>query len=298
MSTTFAATGLLVVTHSGPLEASKQVSLVYSRTVSHVFSNPPQGNGSQQISAEEAKQLIRIHQNREAALEGSVTTQALAEALGLPVWQVEQMVRDMRNRPPMAYQPMSSATWLKKRLWIWALAAICVLGMVSALGPLGKALDGISLEGPGSFGGNRTGRPGIYRRSVFEQGLAFGMTAPPGFSYKIKYGTVEAAANGDSDNYVSSKNLSPASLKIVQEEYTRSILDGFDRAIKQQPPNWVNGEAVGEIRPNYYDAGFADPFDFPLKKEAFPYKADSPAGKEMHDRLLQAIQSHWVDIMD
>ena len=263
--------------------------------VSHVFSSG-KGPDAQTLSAEEARQLIREHQNREAALEGTVTVQAMAETLGLPTWQVEQMVQTMRNRPPVVGQPMASGTWLKTQLWKWVLLAVIVM----CIGPaIGNSISNLDKSGWTSSGGNRKFRDGIYDHASVVLGREIGMTSTPGFSYKIKYGTIEAAANGDSDHYIHiSDEMSKENLNLIQEQYTNAILDGLNKAIAKYPPDWVNGEAPATVRPNYYPAGTADPIDLPLNKEAFPYDPNSQAGKELHDRLLQSIKDHWSDITD
>jgi hypothetical protein len=269
------------------------------KTVSHVFSTPPQGSGSQRLSADEAKQLIRTHQNRETEVPGSVTVQDMAEALGLPTWQVEQMVQEMRSRPRQGGQPMPAKEWLIKKLWIWALASIAVLaigtGGFGAVGNLDKSFNfnGLFDSKPKP---NRTQSDGIYEHAPVVKGRELGMAAPPGFSYIIKYGTLEAAANGDSKNYIHAEDLDSERTAIAQEAYTRFIIDGLDKAVAKVPPQWVDDAAIAVVTPNYYPAGYADSIDITLKKAAFPYDPASPAGKEFHDQLLKDIQDHWKDI--
>jgi len=299
-----------------------------------MFSNP-QEQGSQRISADEAKQLIRSHQNREAELQNSVTVQDMSETLNLPTWQVQQMVAEMRSHPTPMGAPMAGSTWLKTQLWKWVLAAIAVISFGPGLMAGVRGIDNaFGKFGSGGRGHNRaTVDDGIYDHDVVMLGRSFGMKSPPGFSYKIKYGTVEAAANGDSEHYVRVKTLSEENVAIAQEQYTEAILDGFGRAILKAPPEWVDGKAIGEVKPNYYPGGLAKAIDITLDQKAFetktqipapvappsteiepgtptapiplpdppqaeksPFKADSPEGKAMHDRLLQAIQEHWRDI--
>jgi len=160
-----------------------------------------------------------------------------------------------------------------------------------------RALDGTGWRS--TMGGNRKNQDGIYDHASVVLGRSLGMACSPGFSYKIKYGDVEAAANGDSEHYIHvDDDTSKENLNLIQEQYVNSILDGLNKAVAKYPPDWVNGEAPATVKPNYYPAGFADQIDFPLKKDAFPYDPNSPAGKEMHDRLLQAIKDHWSDITD
>lgn len=261
-----------------------------------MFSNTPPGDGSQRISAEEARELIRGHQNREAAeLPGSVTVQDMAEVLNLPVWQVEQMVNQLRNRPPVSGAPISSRDWLKTQLWKWVLVAVAVISIGPGIQSGVKALT--TLGSRGRVGTNRTQSDGIYDHASVALGREIGMTSTPGFSYKIKYGTVEAAANGDSKHYIEvSDDMSKENLNLIQEQYTNAILDGFSKAVAKYPPEWVNGEAPATVKPNYYPGGFADPIDVILEKNGFPYAPDSDSGKAMHDKLLQAIKDHWDDI--
>ena len=266
-----------------------------------MFSNTPPGDGSQRISAEEARELIRGHQNREATeLPGSVTVQDMAEVLNLPVWQVEQMVSQLRNRPPVTGSPISSRDWLRTQLWKWVLVAVAVMsigpGIRSAVDALGKS----SIFGSsGVSGPNRRDTDGIYDHASVALGRELGMTATPGFSYKIKYGTLEAAANGDSKHFIHlTDEMSKENLNLIQEQYTNSILEGFSKAVAKYPPEWVNGEAPATVKPNYYPAGFADPIDITLEKNGFPYSPDSESGKAMHDKLLQSIKDHWDDITD
>lgn len=266
--------------------------------MSHVFSTPPGEQGSQRISADEAKQLIRGHQNREAALEGSVTVKDMAETLGLPEWQVEQMVRELRSRPPVTDAPMSSSAWLKTQLWKWVLAAVAASALLPGISALSNIIDKDPFHLSGPPRNRATNTDGIYRHSVVELGRKLGMTATPGFSYRIEYGTMDAAANGDSRHYVDSEELSPENKLIIQKQYANSILQGFDKAIGNTAPDWINGEAVGIVHPNYYDAGTADSFDFTLKKDAFPFDPDkNPESKKLQDEMLQHIQAHWDDIM-
>lgn len=225
----------------------------------------------------------------------------MAETLGLPDWQVEQMVREMRSRPPVVGGPMPGGQWLKTQLWKWAVASVLLLGIGTGgfgqfdnLGNwIGKS---VSRKGfPGKS--NRAFNDGIYRHTVAEQGRAFGMKAPPGFSYEIIYGTVDAAANGDSENYLHVETLSKDNLAIIQEQYTNDIIDGFDKAIKNVPPDWVSGQSVGIVKPNYYPGRFADPIDITLNKDAFPYDPASKAGKALHSQLLDKIKDHWENII-
>src|SRR4029077_12436 len=131
---------------------------------------------------------------REAALDGQVTVQDMAETLGLPTWQVAQMVQDLRAKQQvMPRQPMPAGEWLKRRLWIWALIAVILMG--------GRGIGIFSLINNGFHPNfppllhrpNRVVSDGIYDHDKVVQGRAFGMKSPPGFSYEILYGTVDAA---------------------------------------------------------------------------------------------------------
>ena len=219
----------------------------------------------------------------------------MAETLGLPTWQVDQMVQDLRAKQKLPNAPISSSMWLKTRLWLWAGIAILVIGMSGAVS------RGFNFAPPNfrpPVRANRTQTDGIYPHEVAQAGRDLGLKAPPGFSYRIKYGTLDAAANGDSKHYVPADELSPENVAIMQEQYTNDIIDGFGKAIAKAPPEWVNGDAVGAVKPNYYDAGLADWIDITLNKDAFPYDPASSAGKQLHDKLLQDIKEHWDDILD
>lgn len=259
------------------------------QVVSHVFSSQDQDPGPQRLSAEEAKELIRNYQHREAALDSQVTIQDMAETLGLPTWQVAQMVQDLRAKQQFPSAPMPAGEWLKTRLWMWALAAVGVMAIASSYDRLTPSLP----HRP-----NRDVSDGIYDHDKVVQGRAFGMTSPPGFSYEIKYDNVDAAANGDSRHYMPVDDLSPTNRAIIQGEYADAIADGMGKAVAHVPPHWVNGEAVGRFRPNYYDAGLADGIDLTLHQDAFPYDPKTPAGKALHDEILKDVQDHWGDITD
>jgi hypothetical protein len=143
---------------------------------------------------------------------------------------------------------------------------------------------------------NRVKSDGIYDHDTAALGTQFGMAAPPGFSYEIQYDGVAAAANGDTKHYDEVDEMSKADVSQLEETYTTAILDGLRKAISQTAPNWVDGKAVGVVKPNYYPGDTAAPIDLTLKKDAFPYDASKPASKELHEKLLQAIKDHWGDI--
>lgn len=224
--------------------------------------------------------------------------QDMAELMGLPVWQIEQRVAELRARPPVANSnaPMPGSVWLKTQLWKWALAAVLVVGLGAGIG-FDNNLKGLTAQG-WKDPANRTTTDGIYDHDSVVLGRQLGMTAPPGFSYKIKYGTLEASANGDSKHYVHVDRLTKENLELIQEQYARAILDGLGKATAKVPPEWIDGKAVALVKPNYYDANLADPLDITLEKDGFPYSADHPASKKMHDDLLRAIKEHWNDITD
>ncbi len=263
--------------------------------VSHVFSSQDQDPGPQRLSVEEAKELIRNYQHREAAFDEQVTVQDMAETLGLPTWQVAQMVQDLRAKQLLPGEPMPAGEWLKKRLWIWALAAVAVMGIASSYNRFTPHIP---------HAANRVVTDGIYDHDKVVQGRAFGMTAPPGFSYEVKFDNVDAAANGDSKHYMPVDDLSDTNRAIIQGEYADAIADGFGRAIVRVPPHWVDGQAVGRFRPNYYDAGLADGIDITIPQDAYPadakspsgYDPKSPAGKAFRDEILKDVKEHWDDI--
>ena len=270
--------------------------------MSYAFSNP-QGQDAR-ISADEAKQLIREHQNREAQLDTSVTVQAMAETLNLPVWQVQQMVNNMRHQPPVVGQPMPSGVWLKTQLWKWALAAVIAAGIgtggFGTANRLGDAFSRLTPTGWTAPSANRTQSDGIYGHDEVMLGRKLGMTCIPSFSYKFKYDSFEAAANGDSKHEMSTDeagDLSDEDRAIIQEQYTQKILDGLNRAVANTAPDWTSGEALVTVTPNFYDGGYAKAFDLTLKQNAFGPKADPAAQQALHDALLQDIKVHWDDMV-
>lgn len=265
--------------------------------MSHVFSSQDQDPGPQRLTPEEAKALIRNYQHREAALDGQVTVQDMAETLGLPTWQVAQMVGELRAKQQLPNAPMPAAEWLRTRLWIWALAALAVLA-ISRGGIFGRIFHVPNLPtGRSVFSRqDRINTDGIYDHDKVVLGRSLGMKAPAGFSFEIKYGAIDAAINGHSKHYVNIDDLSGSSLAIIQEEYANDIVDGFNKAISKLPPDWADGKTVAMFRPNYYDGGLADPIEITLPKEAFPVDVNSPAGKALHDEILKDLKDNWSDV--
>ena len=57
-------------------------------------------------------------------------------------------------------------------------------------------------------------------------------------------------------------------------------------------------QAVAVVKPNYYPGGDPVPIDLTLEKGQFPYRADSPEGKALHDKLLSELRDQWSAIID
>lgn len=248
--------------------------------------------------------MIRNYQHREAVLDSQVTVQDMAETLGLPTWQVANMVQELRDSGQQvgARTPMPASEWLKKRLWIWATLAVLAF-CITPGGPIGRLVHvppihvNLPPNAKAMFSDqDRFVTDGIYDHDKVVQGRALGMKSPAGYSFEIKYGALDAAINGHSKHYVSADDLSDSELAIVQGEYANDIVDGFNRAITKLPPDWVDGKTVATFRPNYYGSGLADPIDITLDKSAFPYDPNSPAGKALHDEILKDLKDHWSDI--
>jgi len=138
---------------------------------------------------------------------------------------------------------------------------------------------------------------GIYSHTEVVAGKKLGLTCIPGFSYQIKYDSLGLAVNGDSKS-VDLNDLSTENVEIVRQKYADAIVDGLSLAVSKQPPSWYKGQAPCVIRPNFYDAGMADPFDITLNQSDFPYDPTSVSGRALHNKIVKEITDHWQDITD
>lgn len=255
------------------------------------FSSDP---ASQSLTPEEARELIRGYAEPGNAPPAGITVGALAETLGISNEQAQDMVRNLRARQTMP-QPLPNSVWLKTRLWIWVLLAVIALSL-SGFGILGSIAD--KAAGLGTPAPNRTVTRGIYSEAVAAQGRALGAKAPPGFSYRIQYGTMDAGVNGDSKKFIDVEDLSSEGVALLQLQMAEDIMKAIDSAIKIEKPNWVEGKAPAVIVPNYYDGGFGESFDLTLEEKAFPYKPETFEGQKVRGELLADLKQHWDDIID
>lgn len=275
--------------------------------MSHVFSSSPENVGNQRLTPDEVKQLIRNHHTQDANLEGRVSVQDMAETLGVPVWQVEQMVQQMRSnqQPSAPGGPMPSAKWIKSRLWIWA--AISLGGMWLTGHGIGAAIQGIShipafvnlphIPTPKIRLNN--GTPGVHYTSEAKSlGEELGIHAPGGFSYKIAEGDVTAAVLGETSNYLRVANLTDTNTELIQKQLAEDILQAFDKTVAKHPPTWIDGEAVALMELNYYPGGPPVMVDLTLEKHAFPIKDTNPESVALRKEILEGIQENWDEVTD
>lgn len=221
----------------------------------------------------------------------------MAETLGISGDQVRRMVTDMRARQSLPNPPIPASTWVRTRLWIWVLVALIVLGF-SGGGMLSRAFRGISGGAAGKDRPvrlTRDERAGIYHRDKVDLGTRLGFVSPPGFSYEVKVGSIDAAANGSGDNYIEVEGLSKENVAIVQRQWAENVTDALRKAVPQADVKWVNGAAVAQVFLNYFPGGDPVPADFTLHEGDFQPGGDL---KSLREQVLKAIQEHWDDIVD
>lgn len=264
--------------------------------------------GDPRITADEAKELIKNHQSRDAQMDGRVTVKDMAETLGVPEWQVQQMVHDLRAQNAlMPNPPISSTDWLKKRLWLWAVVAVggmwlfgvgfpAMLPKSGKASPFALARKWIPTAKVVSFtaGGNRS--TVHYGGDSKDLGKELEYKAPAGFSYKVVVGDSEGAILGDSDNYLEVKAMSKENIEILQKRLAGDIADAIDKTVKEEEPEWTEGRAIGMMEPNYYPGGPPVPIDLTLRKEAFPMSDSNPASARLKDQILQNLKANWEKV--
>ncbi len=245
---------------------------------------------------DEAKELIRIHQHREAHLDAGVTVRDMAETLGLPDAEVQEMLNGLRARKRIVAQPIFTPGHRRNHRLLPTVAMMAVLLttafvviLVSAVNPFGRE---DSTTYPSYAGEN------LYAHDAVLAGKRLGITAPAGFSYEIRIDADDVATLGSIKHFIPMADITPENSHVFQEELTNDVIDALNKMVAQSPPKWVNGEAVAEALSNYYLGGDPVPSTYTVRKSQFPYKPSSPEGKALHDSVLNSIKENWEKITE
>lgn len=253
--------------------------------VSHAFSYEP---GGERLTPEETRELLAYLQGRTAATDGKLSVAEIAQALDVPVWQVQDAVKRMRTGQKVKV-PLPASDWLKKRLWVWALGALLALGIC---GQIFESVFTPRSAPPVAISRGTADFP--YSSLAVEIGERHHLRAPDGFSYLISAGGTRAAVYGPSASERPAASLSQTNSDLLKDRLAEDIVRGFDNLVRtSQPSEWIDGRMIASMELNNYPGGWPIVVDLTLDKNAFPYSESNSHSRILKDQVRRMIYEHW-----